>query len=239
VDTQTRHALKKDNFASATASSVDWLSMHRSGFVRLGIIVGVIVIVCAASLIFWYQRSSAADSALGAALDTYTASIAIGGEQAGNGVYATAADRSKAANQQFTAIANKYGWLPQGARAHYFAGITYKELGQNAQAESELKIAAGSWNRNLSSLANLALAGLYEQTGREAKAIEVLTDLGTKPSETVPTVAAQLELANLYAATGKQDQARVLWAKVKDADKDGTAGAIAAEKLSSNTGDQQ
>ena len=43
---------------------------------------------------------------------------------------------------------------------------------------------------------------------------------------------AQLDLADLYAETGKQEQARTLWAKVKDADKDGAAGEIAAQKLS-------
>jgi len=52
-----------------------------------------------------------------------------------------------------------------------------------------------------------------------------------KPSETVPATVAQLDLADLYAATGKQDQARLLWAKVRDADKDGAAGSIAAQKL--------
>jgi tetratricopeptide (TPR) repeat protein len=232
VDTSRRHALKKDGFAEATATSVDWISGHRAGVVRWAITAAVVVIVCVAALTFGYLRSTAADSALGAALDTYSATLAVGGETAGNGVYATAADRSRAANQQFVDVAKQYGWLPQGTRAHYFAGVTYQELGQNSQAESELKIAAGSWNRNLSSLAKLALAGLYEQTNRQAKAIDTLTELTAKPSETVPAVAAELDLANLYAASGKQDQARVLWAKVKDADKDGTAGSIAAQKLS-------
>ena len=40
-----------------------------------------------------------------------------------------------------------------------------------------------------------------------------------------------MSLADLYAAAGKQDQAEALWAKVKDADKDGVAGPIAAQKL--------
>jgi hypothetical protein len=42
---------------------------------------------------------------------------------------------------------------------------------------------------------------------------------------------AQLDLADLYASEGKQDQAHALWAKVRDADKDGAAGQIAAQKL--------
>ena len=42
---------------------------------------------------------------------------------------------------------------------------------------------------------------------------------------------AQLNLAGMYASEGKMDQARALWAKVKDADKDGAAGQIATQKL--------
>ena len=52
-----------------------------------------------------------------------------------------------------------------------------------------------------------------------------------KPSETVSAGVAQLDLADLYVAEGKQDQARAIWAKVKDADKDGAAGTLAAQKL--------
>jgi predicted negative regulator of RcsB-dependent stress response len=42
---------------------------------------------------------------------------------------------------------------------------------------------------------------------------------------------AQLDLANIYVDEGKQDQARIIWAKVKDADKDGMAASIATQKL--------
>ena len=86
-------------------------------------------------------------------------------------------------------------------------------------------------DRNLANLAKLALAGLYHQTDRDAQAIEIYNALAAKPSETVSAGVAQLDLADLYAAEGKQEQARKLWAKVKDADKDGAAGAIAAQKL--------
>jgi predicted negative regulator of RcsB-dependent stress response len=187
-----------------------------------------------AALVFWNVRSAEADNALGAALDTYDAPLAQPGAPPESGTYATASDRSKAANKQFAAIAQKYGWLPQGAKAHYFTGITYQELGQTASAETELKAAAGAWSwgdHNLSNLANLALAGIYHQTARDAQAIDIYNALAAKPSETVSAGVAQLDLADLYAATGKQAQARALWAKVKDADKDGAAGQIATQKL--------
>ena len=164
-------------------------------------------------------------------MDAYSAPLAQPGAPAEQGTYATANDRSRAANQLFTAVAQKYSWLSEGNKAHYFAGVTYEDLGQNGPAETELKVAAGSWNRNLSNLAKLALAGLYHQTSRDAQAIDLYTTLAAKPSETVPAAVAQLDLADLYAETGKQDQAKALWAKVKDADKDGAAGGIAAQKL--------
>ena len=231
MDTQTRHALKKDKFAQATASSVSWVSGHRSGVLRWAVSILVVVLLVVGALVFWNVRSTAANVALGAAMDTYGSPLAPPGSPAENGVYATASDRSKAANAQFAAIAQQYGWLPEGAKAHYFTGITYEELGQNSSAEAELKTASNSWDHNLANLAKLALAGLYHQTSRDSQAIDLYNGLAAKPSDSVPASMAQLDLADLYAATGKQEQARALWAKVKDADKDGDAGKIAVQKL--------
>jgi tetratricopeptide (TPR) repeat protein len=231
VDTQTRHDLKKNSFVEATASSMNWLSGHRSGVLQWVISAVVVVVVLIGALIFWNVRSAAADSALGAALDTYSSTLAQAGDTSGSGTYATAADRSKAANQQFVAVAQQYGMMPAGAKAHYFAGVTYQELGQTSSAETELKKAASCWNRDTANLAKLALAGVYHQTARDSQAIDLYNELISKPSETVSSSSAQLALADLYDASGKQDQARTLWAKVKDADKDGVAGAIAAQKL--------
>jgi len=231
VDTQTRHALKGDKFAQATKSSVTWVSGHRSGVMQLAISIAAVVILLVGGLVFWNLRSSTADTVLGTALDTYSAPLAVPGAPPEKGVYATGAERAKAANQQFVAVAQQYGWLPQGAKAHYFAGVTYQEMGQNGPAETELKTAAGAWNHGLANLAKLALAGLYHQTGRDAQAIDLYNEIIAKPSETVSAGVAQLNLADLYVAQGKQDQARTLWAKIKDADKDGAAGSIATQKL--------
>jgi predicted negative regulator of RcsB-dependent stress response len=232
VDTQTRHALKGDKFVQATQSGVSWVSGHRSGVARLAVAVAAVVLLVAAGLIFWNVRSSAADTALGAALDTYTSPLAEPGAPAIKGVYATSAERAKAANQQFVAVAQQYGMLPQGTKAEYFAGVTYAELGQNGPAEESLKKASDSTSRNIANLAKLALAGLYHQTNRDAQAIDLYNAIIAKPSITVSAAVAQLNLADLYVAQGKQDQARALWARVKDSDKDGAAGSIAAQKLS-------
>jgi predicted negative regulator of RcsB-dependent stress response len=231
VDTQTRHALKQDRFAVATAGSVSWVTEHRSG-VLLWLVTGIVVIaLVVGGLVFWNLQSSAAETALGAALDTYSAPLNQPGAPAEAGSYASASDRAKAANQQFLDVAHKFGFLPEGAKAHYFAGVTYQDLGQTGSAETELKSAAGSWDSSLSSLAKLALSGLYHQTGRDPQAIDLYNELAKKPTVTVPAGVAQLDLANLYVDEGKPDQARIIWAKIKDADKEGMAGSIASQKL--------
>jgi hypothetical protein len=213
VDTRTRHALKKDRFAQATASSVSWVSGHRSGVLRWTISAVAVLAVAIVALVIWNLRSNAADAALGTAMDTYNAPLAQPGAPAESGSYSSASERARAANQQFAEVVQKYGWLSQGAKAHYFAGITDQELGQTAAAETELKSAAGSWNRDLANLANLALAGIYRQTNRDSQAIDLYNALIAKPSES------------------KQDQARALLAKVKDANKEGAANQIATQKL--------
>jgi tetratricopeptide (TPR) repeat protein len=231
VDTQTRHALKKDKFAQAAAQSASWVGEHRSGVLRWVIIGAVVVALVVGGLIAWTVRTSAANVALGAAMDIYNAPLTVPGQPAMPGDYPTSAARATAANSKFVAVADQYGWLQQGQMARYFAGITYQEMGKNEQAETDLKAVASSWNRNLANLGKVALANLYHQTSRDNQAIDLYNQVIAKPSTTVPATVAQLDLAGLYASQGKQDEARALWAKVQDADKQGAAGAIAAQKL--------
>jgi len=232
VDTQTRHALKGDKFAQATKTSVTWLSGHRTNVVRWAIGAAVVIVLGVGFLIFWNVQESAAETALGQALDIYTAPLAQPGAPVEKGTYSSVAERAKASNEQFKAVADKYGWLTEGSKARYFQGVTEQELGQTAAAEGDLKKVADSWNRNLSNLAKVALASIYHQTGRDQQAIDLYNEIVAKPSETVTAGVAQLDLADLYAATGKEAQAKALWAKLKDSDKDGAAGCIAAQKLS-------
>ena len=234
MDTQTRHALKGDKFAQATKTSVTWLTGHSANVMQWAIAAAVVLVLGIGLIVYWNMQESAAETALGDAMDTYTAPLALPGAPAQKGEYTTVAERSKAANQQFKAVSDKYGWLPEGGKAQYFTGVTDQELGQTAAAETELKKVAGSWNRNLANLAKIALASIYHQSGSDQQAIDLYNEIIAKPSDTVTAGTAQLDLADLYAATGKQAQARALWAKLKDSDKDGAAGSIAAQKLSGN-----
>lgn len=230
MDTQTRHALKEDKLVQATQVGIDWLQEHRSAAVRWTIACAVVVAAIVAGVVTYATRSSAAELALGSALDTYSAQLSQPGQPPtpGETTFSTAAERAKAANQQFVAIADRYGMLKAGKNARYFAGITALQMGQTGAAEKDLEQVANSHDENLASLAKLALASVYVQTGRSSEAVVLYKDLIAKPTATVPANAAQLQLAALYESTNPA-QAMQIYAQLKN-DKS-PAGQIAAQKL--------
>ncbi len=231
MKSEKRHALKQDALAKAAASSASWVSGHRSGLVRWAIVGGVVLVLGVGALVFWVMQRTAADIALGEAMDTYGAPLAQPGEPVMTGIYATAAERTKKAHEQFAAVAAKYGYLPEGTKAKYFVAVTDSEMGQTAAAETGLKSIADSMNLELANLAKMALVNIYRQEKRDSDAVTLLNQVIAKPSTTVSAVAAQLQLADIYEAQGKKDEAKALWTKIKDSDKDGAAGAMAAQKL--------
>lgn len=233
MDQQTRQALKHDQFVDTAQHGLEWASENRRPLILVGSIVGALIILFAIAAVIFNQRSEKAEIAFGEAMQTYQTPIAAPGQQVPPGVktFASSGERAKAANQLFLNVANSYGMTSSGKLARYFAGLTYVEAGENSQAESTLKDVAGSWNSDLSSLAKLALAQLYRQSGRDAQAIEVYNDLTAHPSTSVPAGTAQLQLADLYEAENKPEMAKKVYAQLKDKDAKGPAGMIAAQKL--------
>jgi len=239
VDTQTKAALKQDHFITTTAHGLEWAKENRkSVIVTTSLLLGAIILIVAIAVLL-NLRSTAAAEAFGEGIQTFEAPLVTPGQPSDPGVktYNSSAERAKAANAQFVAAADKYGMTSEGRNALYFAGITYKELGQNESAEKALKTVAGSWSdRELASLAKLALADLYHQTGRDPQAIDLYNQLAAKPTDAVPAGSAQIQLAGLYTDEGKIAEAHKIYAQLKDKDKDakggeGPAGRIAAQKL--------
>jgi thioredoxin-like negative regulator of GroEL len=61
--------------------------------------------------------------------------------------------------------------------------------------------------------------------------VEIYNELTAKPTTTVPSGLAQLQLAELYEAQGKPELAKKIYAQLKDKDAKGAAGSLAAQKL--------
>jgi len=232
VDTQTRHALKQDSFVTATSSSIGWLQTHRGTVLKVAVPAVLAIVAVIAGVMFYNAQTQAAQIALGKGMTIYSSPVRQAGmpEQMAKDAYASYPERAKAANQQFVDTANKYGWTLSGKNAEYFAGVTFMEMRQNGEAEKAFRKTVDSGDANLASLGKLALAGLYSQNKRDTEAIDLYKQLIAKPTAAVPAATAQLQLAAMYETT-RPEEAKKLYAEIKDKDKTGPAGQIAAAKL--------
>ncbi len=233
MDHQTKVALKQDNFVTTTGHGLEWASANRRSVIVTSAILLAVIVVLVLSAVIYNQRSEAASEAFGNAMAAYQTPVATPDQPVPPGVktYPTAQARALAANALFRAVADKYGLLKDGKNARYFVGLTYMDAGQNQSAENAFQSLTGGFDHDLAALAKLSLAQLYRQTGRDPQAIDLLKGLAGHPTTTVPAGVAQLQLAELYTSEGKIDQARKIYAQLKDKDGKGSAGIIAAQKL--------
>jgi len=239
VDNATKQALKKqDKFHELTGESIQWAEEHRQKTI-VGAVTLIVVVLALVGGYSWYSsRSAAASTALGAAMEIYQTPL-VNPEQPvppGMKTFPDAKSRAVAANTEFVKVANQYGLLEAGKIAEYFAGLTYAEEAKNDLAEEALKKTASSWNGDLAASGKLALAQLYQQTNRDAQAVDLYNELAKSNATTVPANEAKLQLAEMYESEGKTVEARKIYAELKDKDKDskgkpGAASQIASEKL--------
>ena len=229
----TRHQLKENAFAETTADTISWAVEHRSKLVAAAVIVAI---AAAAALGIWayvdYRNRQASDELAGA-LQKYNAPIRPAGEPPSPEIlsYASSAERAKAANADFTRIADKYSFTRNGRIARYFTGITLHDMGDNAGAEKQLQDVAGSRDKEVASLAKLALASIDQDAGKTPQAIDLYKSLIASPTTSVGITTAQFELANLYEANHQPLEARKLYEQMQKADPTGPVGQLAAQKL--------
>lgn len=233
MDTQTRHALKHNALADSAQSGMDWLQENLNSVLLFTAVLAAVLAVGIGGIIFYSNRVDAAQQAFGAAMQTYLTPIADPAAPAPKGVqtYPSLAARAQAAQAQFAQVASQYGWMDLGKNAAYFQGLTEMQLGQSAQAQSDLDKVAHSGDKSLAALAQMALARLDAQAGHDADAITIYQNLAAHPTVTVPAGEAKLALAEIEEKSNPQ-QAKQIYAELKDKDKDTAAGQIAAQKLS-------
>jgi tetratricopeptide (TPR) repeat protein len=244
VDNAEKTRLKKqDKFHELTGESIQWAEENRQKTITYAVLLVFVVAAIVGGYSFYEHRTAAAETAFGAAMQTYQTPLVNANQPTPPGMktFPDAKARAAAANGQFTQVASQYGMTKPGKMAEYFAGLTYAEEGQNGPAEDALKKVSGSFDGGLAALGKLALAQLYTQTGRDPQAIDLYNELAKGSATTVPAGEAQLQLAALYESEGKTVEARKIYATLKDKDKDskgkpGPASELAAQKLNPQPG---
>ena len=229
----TRHQLKQDSFRTSTTETISWAVEHQSKLIAAGIAVAVIAAVVFGGWAYVNYRDQQAQSELSAAIEKYNAPIRPAGTPATPEMlsFASAQERAKVTNAEFTRIAGKYSFTQSGRIAGYFAGITLHDMGDNAAAEKQLQDVAGSRYKEIASLAKLALAGIYHDTNRDPQAVALYKDLADHPTASVGKSTAQFMLASLYEESHQPDQARALYQQMQKESPASPVAQLASQKL--------
>ncbi|HEY6274297.1 MAG TPA: tetratricopeptide repeat protein [Terriglobales bacterium] len=234
----TRRQLKQDRFAETAMDAADWASVHRR-LIIWGTVIAVIVAAALGGFFAWHSRQNErANVELSTAMRTFSEPLrpagappVAAGEDPG---FSTAADRAKAAAKQFQGVADRYSLTKPGRLARYMQGVASMQAGDNASAERLLKDVAGSRDKDVASLANMALATLYRSMGRQADAVKIYKELEGNPTDTVSKAEAQLAMAAMYEASDPQ-QAASIYQQIQKEAPSSAAAQIAASRLNSGT----
>ena len=212
-----RHQLKQDAFTASTAETISWAVEHRSLMVLAGTILVLVVAIVGGTWAYFGYRDQQAQTQLATAMQKYNEPIRPAGVPATPDVpsFGSSQERAKVTNAEFTRIADKYSHTQSAAVARYFAGITARDMGDNAQSEKDLQEASQSRYPQFASLAKLALAAVYHEAGRNQQAIDLYKQLIEHPTVSVGKSTAQFALASLYESTGQPDQAKHLYEQMQ------------------------
>jgi tetratricopeptide (TPR) repeat protein len=237
VRAETRHQLKQDAFSRVTIGAAEktahWSVEHRNTLAIVAIALAVIVAATAGG---WYYLSAQNEKAsfdLTQAVRTLEAQLRPAGTPAQPGVpsFTSAKERAEAAKKQFQTILDKYPHTRSADMARYFLGVTSATEGDNTAAENNFKAVASTGNKELASIAKLALATLYGNSQRTKDAVTLYQELINKPTTSVSKVTAQLQLAELYQTSNQPLDAKRLYEQIKKDNPTGEAGQLATQKL--------
>lgn len=229
----TRHQLKQDSFTTSTAETITWAVAHRSKLVAAGVAVAVLIASLIGGWAYVNYRDQQARTELAAAIDKYNAPIRPAGTPATPDVvtYGSTQERAKAVSPEFNRIADKYTFTQSAEVARYFAGLTARDLGDNAAAEKDLQQVSGSRYSEIASLAKMALAGVYHDTNRNLQAVDLYKQLMDHPTVSVGKSTAELALASLYESMARPDDARHLYEQMQKESPASVVAQIATQRL--------
>lgn len=235
----TRRQLKEDRFAQSTQGAVHWAVEHRQ---TMFWVIGLLVVATAAviGLLTWNSRQSdQANIELSKAMRTFTAPLRPAGTppQPNDPTpsFTSISERSKQAEKEFSAVAERYPHTKPGKVAAYLAGTAALQSGDNADAEKRLKSAAEGGDSDVAALAKMALANVYRATNRNADAAKLYKEISDHPANTVSKPEAELALAEMYESSDPKEAANI-YQKIQKENPNTAAAQIAGSKLATASG---
>jgi TolA-binding protein len=216
-----RHQLKQNELAVTAARVLDAYAAHRQRVHLVLVVVAALAMVVGGLMFVRGRKADRAAEQLGIALSLRDATIApaptIPGATQAPGTFPTEQARSEATLAAFQQVAAEFPSTDAGLAARYhIAGelVTLGRLAEAAQAYQDVIDRAGA--SLYGPMARLGLADTRARAGEHDQAIQTLTDLSTARDTAVPVDGVLMQLARVYLAAGRPDEARAAFRRVVD-----------------------
>ena len=207
---EQKKTVYKDTFQQNVGQQVEELGKGLEGKGKM-ILYGLLAVAVAAILIFIFysysrRQSSAAQTALGKAIETSQAQVSASPiPNNPDKTYATDKERSEATIAEFQEVASKFG-SPYSDRAKYFIAVENLKL-DRATGLSQLQEAVKSSDKDTAALAKFALAQATAADGKLDEAAGIYSELLTQSSVLPAKDTVNFELAGIYEKQGKTAEA--------------------------------
>ncbi|MCC7497922.1 MAG: tetratricopeptide repeat protein [Bryobacterales bacterium] len=210
MDRISRKELKSDRFQERVGSTVEYLDEHRRQVILIGGIALAVLLVGWGA--YWYsgRQKVVRQQALTQALDIQNSAV---GPPSGNPLvktFPTADARREEATKAFQQIINDHSNSEEATIARYYLGVIAAEAGKEADAAKHLQEVAEAGRNPYSSLAQFALAQLYQGQGKTTEAEKLLRALIDRPSMLVSKEQATIALAKVIAPKNPAEARKLL-----------------------------
>jgi len=217
-----RKQIKRDELVTGVERGAAWVRLHRQEVRATAIAVAILVVLVVGFITFQGRRKAAAEKAFAAAFDTFHAPVAAelppGADKPANLEFATAAEKYQRAAAAFDGVERRYGSLPAGRRARYYAALCRIEMGDYAEAEKALDRVVAEADRSSleSALARVALADLHRRKGETDKAVAAYRQLVDDAALAVPRDHVLMSLASTLEEARRAKEARASYRRLTE-----------------------
>ncbi len=208
----TRQELKKDEFRDTFEQFEQFAKEHAKELVGAALIVVVVAGLATGLKLYMDRQEAEANAQLGEAFLTFRAEVGTRPPAEGSTLetYPTAREKYQKAVEKFAQVSRNYPRTKAAAIARYELGVCQGLDGDAPGATKTLQEASRTSDRNIASLAKLALANELAATGKVQEALKLCQELADHPTVTVPRATALLEMARISRATQPAQARQIL-----------------------------
>ena len=209
MDRVHRHESKHDRFVEQVGHTVEYAAEHKQQVIRWTAIgIGALVVILGLLFYTRYQADQRQE-AFRNAIRVQEAQVSAQTSPYFT-VFATDAEKQKAVDKAWNDLANQYSGSAEGMIARYYLGVNAADRGNSQEAEKNFKAVVDSGKQPYASQAALALASIYESSGRTADAEKLLRSLIDDPTIMVSKEQATITLAKVIGKTRPAEARKLL-----------------------------